>query len=643
MVAGTGALIALLWAADPRPTTGPAVEPLKPSGEQAEEADEAEEAEDEVAAARRRAEEALVKGDYEVARREFEAVLKMFPSDAPAQRSAGAALHSAGKFEDAAAALERAHHFESHKQDPELHYLRGEALFVLKRDDEARREHRIAELEIGQTPTERMHKLWLARIYARRGYVVLADRLYESMMPAPPKSDTEVALNQADAHLMNEDWEGGARVLRRYLATDPKSLRGREMLAWALEGGGNIDEEIDVRRSLVEDYPTFVHKRDYGRALERGYNFPAARDQYGGALALTTGNQDQALVTSFNRMRFRTSPELTAGTSLRSDPQAWAWRMQAGASLPFGVRNHVAFMALHDLSGDWRANQVVGANVYDKNGTVTTLASQLFLGWWREGYLLAGVDGRFSTAGGLAADGTTTLGNSRTLDVGGYGELDVSPLRFMRINTHIDINEQWYEAPIAVHEGGTMTGAISHVYLYPKTRWVLFDGGASVRQLTLSPVAGLPAPHADQLLAWAGLDFNLWSSFARIVKSEAMDERLVRRVYMNDTLVFSYRNYQLFTESQPDFRISLAPRASINNGSVIFRKVLFGGRAGLDVHGGGGWDNYRHHTLAQAGGGLTVATGWRTRLLGTYDVAYETATGLSGTLHIGWLTFHADL
>ena len=50
MVAGTGALIALLWAADPRPTTGPAVEPLKPPDEQAAEADEAEEAEDEVPA-----------------------------------------------------------------------------------------------------------------------------------------------------------------------------------------------------------------------------------------------------------------------------------------------------------------------------------------------------------------------------------------------------------------------------------------------------------------------------------------------------------------------------------------------------------------------------------------------------------------
>ena len=54
---------------------------------------------------------------------------------------------------------------------------------MLGRDDEARREHHIAELEIGKSPTGRMEKLWLARIYARRGYVVLADRLYESMLP----------------------------------------------------------------------------------------------------------------------------------------------------------------------------------------------------------------------------------------------------------------------------------------------------------------------------------------------------------------------------------------------------------------------------------------------------------------------------
>jgi hypothetical protein len=317
--------------------------------------------------------------------------------------------------------------------------------------------------------------------------------------------------------------------------------------------------------------------------------------------------------------------------------------MQAGAALPFGIRNHLAFMALHDISGDWRANQVVGANVFDKNGSVTTLASQLFLGYWGDGYLLVGLDGRFSTASGVAADGQAVLATNRRIDFGGTGELDVTPLGNMRVNVHIDVNEQWYEAPIAVHEGGAMTGAISHLYLYPKSRWVLFDGGASVRRLTLAAQAGLPKPSADQLLAWGGFDFNLWTSYARIVKSEAMDERLARRVYMNDALVLSFRHYELFTEAQPDFRISLAPRASINNGSLIFRKVLFGGYAGLDIHGGGGWDSYRHHTLAQLGGGITVATGWRTRLLGTYDMAHETATGLSGTLHIGWLTFHADL
>ena len=112
------------------------------------------------------------------------------PRDAPAQRDAARAASAAGQFDYAVAALERAHHFEHHTRDPEIHYLRGEALYVLGRDDEARREHHIAELEIGKTPTAKMEKLWLARIYARRGYVVLADRLYESMLPRAARQPT---------------------------------------------------------------------------------------------------------------------------------------------------------------------------------------------------------------------------------------------------------------------------------------------------------------------------------------------------------------------------------------------------------------------------------------------------------------------
>jgi len=172
---------------------------------------------------REEAKETMVRGQFERARREFEAILKLVPGDASAQRDAARAASAAGQFEEAAAALERAHHFEDHTPDPEVHYLRGEALYVLERTAEAQREHKIAELEIGEAPTQRMPKLWLARIYARRGYVVLAHGMYESMLPPPPKFDTEVALNQADAHLMNKDWTGGAQVLRRYLALDPKT------------------------------------------------------------------------------------------------------------------------------------------------------------------------------------------------------------------------------------------------------------------------------------------------------------------------------------------------------------------------------------------------------------------------------------
>ncbi|HXT99432.1 MAG TPA: tetratricopeptide repeat protein, partial [Polyangia bacterium] len=208
---------------------------------------------------RHEASDDLLKGQFDKARRELEQVLEAMPRDAPAQRDAARAASAAGQFDYAVAALERAHHFEHHTRDPEIHYLRGEALYALGRDDEARREHQIAELEIGKAPTAKIEKLWLARIYARRGYVVLADRLYESMLPAPPAFDAEVALNQADAHLINEDWGGGARVLRRYLALDPKNVRGREMLGWALEAGGDLDGELEVRRTLSDDQPSPAH------------------------------------------------------------------------------------------------------------------------------------------------------------------------------------------------------------------------------------------------------------------------------------------------------------------------------------------------------------------------------------------------
>src|SRR4051812_37227012 len=287
---------------------------------------------------RKDANDDILKGQFDRARHELEQVLEQMPRDAPAQRDAARAASAAGQFDYAVAALERAHHFEHHTRDPEIHYLRGEALYVLGRNDEARREHHIAELEIGKAPTERMEKLWLARIYARRGYVVLADRLYQTMLPPPPASDPEVALNQADAHLINQDWAGGAVVLRRFLAVEPKNVRAREMLAWALEADGDLPGELEVRRSLSDDLPTPAHDRDYGRALERAESFAAARDRYRRALDAQGGSADATLRTSYERMRFRMTPEVAGGGSWRSGPQAGSWRAHTRASLPVWPR-----------------------------------------------------------------------------------------------------------------------------------------------------------------------------------------------------------------------------------------------------------------------------------------------------------------
>jgi len=612
-VLGGGAVIAVLW------LTTPDVEQL-----------------------RKNANDDLLNGQFDKARRELEQVLEQMPRDAPAQRDAARAASAAGQFDYAVAALERAHHFEHHTRDPEVHYLRGEALYVLGRDDEAKREHHICELEIGKTPTVKIEKLWLARIYARRGYVVLADRLYESMQPAPPAFDAEVSLNQADAHLINEDWTGGAVVLRRFLKLEPKSVRGREMLAWALEAGGDLGGELEVRRSLSDDAPSPAHDRDYGRALERAGSFRVARDRYWRALS-QSASQEETLMTSYQRMRFRTTPELAAGGSLRSDPQAWSWRAQAGASLPFGLRHSVGATAWHDQSDDWKANQVVGGDVLKKSGTVTGLGAHLLLVRQSGGSLLVGADARYGTASGSDSSGVQRLEGQGGFAFGGQAEGAADFSQHANVNIATYLNEQWNEAPITVHEGGTTTGATGHLYLYPKSRIVNLDTGAQVRRLSINAQGTPDRPTASQLLTWAGIDFNLWASHNRVVRAEALDERMVRRTYLTDAGVLAYRHYELWTDSSPDFRISLAPRASINNGTLIIRKALAGGRVGFDLHGGGGYDTVQRHVLAQAGAVFVLALSWRARLQASYDLAHETATGLPGTLQIGWLTLHADI
>jgi tetratricopeptide (TPR) repeat protein len=622
-----------------------AASPASPAAQASEKAEQQAPSEEEVERLRREANEKLLRGEFDRARREFEAILKMVPEDAPAQRDAARAAAAASQFEEAAAALERAHHFEHHTPDPELHYLRGEALYALDRSAEAQREHRIAELEIGKDPKERMPKLWLARIYARRGYVVLAHRIYESMLPQPPKFDTEVALNQADAHMMNKDWTGGAAVLRRYLALDPKNVRGREMLAWALEASGDIVGELAVRRELAAEMPTRAYRRDYGRALERATSFRAARDEYDGAIHVAGPAADAALVTSYQQMRYRASPELGGGLQFRSDPQAWSWRLQTGGALPFKARHQFAAVAWHERSTDWSANQVVGSNTLLLDGSVTGVGLQSLFAHRSGASLFVGADGRFGTTRGVDAQGNQLYGPSNRFTGGATAELDTGGFfQNAQANLVALFNEQWNDAPVIVHEGGTMSGPTGRLHLFPTSRIVLASTGFQVRRLGLDAQGTAAAPHGWQYMVWGGIDFNLWADPKRVVRGEALDERMVRRTYLADSGVLAYRHFEVWNELGPDFRISLAPRGSVDNGTLAIRKV-FGaaGRAGLDLRGGGGYDNQRRRVIWQVGGSFVLAATWSTRLSVSYDRVHETFTGLPGTLQIGWVTFHADL
>jgi tetratricopeptide (TPR) repeat protein len=587
----------------------------------------------------------LARGEFERARKKFEEVLKTLPGDAPAQRDAARAAQAAGEFEYAAAALERAHHFEEHTPDPEIHYLRGEALYVLDRDDEANREHRIAELEIGKDPKERMPKLWLARIYARRGYIVLADRIYDTMWPPAPKVDVEVAINQADAHLMHEDWNGGERVLKRFLEREPKNIRAREMLAWALEAKGDLDGELAVRKSLAEDDPTPINKRDYGRALERAADYRAAHSEYSKARALGAKDPDGTLVASIERMRYRTTPEVAGGLMGRSDPQASSWRAQAGVAMPFGRRHNLSLMGWRDQSrsGLWGNTP----SVFDHGtGSVTGLGSSVLLAARSGPSLVVGGDVRYSTA---AVETTGFVQSSRQLlKMGAMAEIDVPFPQYVQINIRGDLNSQWTEAPVTIQEGGAASGATGHLYLFPKDRRFLLDVGAQIRRLSLTRLdepEDTADPRASQALLFIGGDAVLWSNPTRQMRGEAMDERLVRRNYLSDAGIMSYRHYQLFSASHWTFndRIELAPRAAIHIGGLNIRKAFARSRAGIDLRGGLGYDTSRERVISQGGVSLMVAPSWSSRIALTYDVSRETATGLTGVLQTGWLTYHADL
>src|SRR6185369_16905288 len=159
------------------------------------------------------------------------------------------------------------------------------------------------------------------------------------------------------------------------------------------------------------------------------------------------------------------------------------------------------------------------------SGSVTGLGAAVTLATRAGSSLMAGGDIRYTSA--TVGTNGIVLSDRQQFNGGGQAELDAPISWFGQVNVHGDLNEQWSESPITIQEGGVTTGTTGHLFLFPRDRRLLLDAGAQLRRLSLAPREGDLTPRANQTLLFIGGDVVLWSSPARLLRGEVMDDRMV--------------------------------------------------------------------------------------------------------------------
>jgi tetratricopeptide (TPR) repeat protein len=201
------------------------------------------------------ARDAMASGDYARASFLFWRLLQINPNDVKALRESGRCAQALGNFTYAEKTLARVAELQKGVPDPEVHYLRGEALLALHRDDEAKAEFARAELLLPRGPKDRLGSLWLARIHALRGELDRAEALYKVWLTDYVGSSeyAEIMTLRAEAHILSRDWEKARMLVAELVDHQPGNQRGRELLAWILEAKGDIDDELALRRSIADE------------------------------------------------------------------------------------------------------------------------------------------------------------------------------------------------------------------------------------------------------------------------------------------------------------------------------------------------------------------------------------------------------
>lgn len=583
----------------------------------------------EIAELHARASRALSDGDFAAANRLYRSILERDPEDRAALREGGRTAHALREFTAAVTLLEKAAHGLS-KRDPELHYLLAEALWALGRKSDARAAYSAAKLAIGVAPSDRMPRLWLARIHDRFGNRIAACAIYDALTSEDP-SDAEAALTHAEMHAGAREWASAERPLTRLLAVQPGHRRALEMLAWIVEARGDLARELALREELARDSKTAGPVHDLGRALERAGDWAGALFMYRRAAELDGGAGDPMLSRALDRMARRMSIEVAAGVGARSDTLANAIGGFTGVALPFGRAHHVAL-------GAWREAVSQGS----REGSVGKLSGSVVLNWTNTD-VIGGIELGMIGFTGRDRD---AMWSRTVVAPGAHASTRRSLLgRHVVLGLDGELNSIWRETPGVELEGGRVDALTAHLWGNALGHRLVLEGGAQLRAMRFVPDDAMGDPSASQTRVWAGADWQLWGDPSQQALGEILDEDLLRPSFLASAVVASYRHHEVFSTANTAFmnRLVLAERASVDELVVALRLATYEGRLAIDARGGVAYDRARSQWIASGAAGMWAAVSARARVALELDFATEGRFAIGGQRIGGGMTFHVDL
>jgi tetratricopeptide (TPR) repeat protein len=264
----------------------------------------------------------------------LEKVLEVAPDNVPALLSLARIHEGAERWDDAAAALERAAaNATAPAEIAEIHFRNAQ---ILKRKEAEPADIERALLRaLDADPTHRGTLEELERLAREAKDDERLVQLLELALESAPNDDERRRLLREIARLYTGPLAHPAAALphlERLVALDPAEIAGRELLADALVGAGRIPEAARLMNELIEQLTKARRGKDAARwhtrlgvVAEAGGDYAGAASSFGAAYKLDPSHP--ATVAALGRLAFRNGDHDSARKYYRSlllqnfDPQ----------------------------------------------------------------------------------------------------------------------------------------------------------------------------------------------------------------------------------------------------------------------------------------------------------------------------------